>query len=225
MIDKDTTILMLDCETTNDIDCPFVYDLGYQVFNINEGVLCERSFVNADIFLDKDLMASAFFIEKVPQYWEEIKNKKRVLKKWFNIKRQLTEDCELFDVHFACAHNAIFDSRALNTTQRYQTTSKFRYFMPYGLTWLDTLKMSRQVLKNNDEYGEFCYNNDYITKNGQRRYTAEVIYKFLTNCVDFEESHTGLEDVKIEKKIFEYCLECMPEIDGRLWPKEEGEKV
>ena len=225
MINKDTTILMLDCETTNDIDCPFVYDLGYQVFNINEGVLCERSFVNADIFLDKDLMASAFFAEKVPQYWEEIKDKKRILKKWFNIKRQLTEDCELFDVHFACAHNAMFDSRALNTTQRYQTTSKFRYFMPYGIEWLDTLKMSRQILKNNDDYGEFCYNNDYITKNGQRRYTAEVIYRFLTNCIDFEESHTGLEDVKIERKIFEYCLECMPEIDGRLWPKEEGEKV
>ena len=214
---------MLDCETTNDIECPFVYDLGYQVFNINEGVLCERSFVNADIFLDKELMASAYFIDKVPQYWEEIKDKKRILKKWFNIKKQLAEDCELFDVHFACAHNAMFDSRALNTTQRYQTTSKFRYFMPYGIEWLDTLKMSRQILKNNDEYGEFCYNNDYITKNGQRRYTAEIIYRFLTDCVDFEESHTGLEDVKIERKIFEYCLASMPEIDGRLWPKDEEE--
>ena len=223
MIDKDTNILMLDCETTNDIDCPFVYDLGYQIFNMREGVLCERSFVNADIFLDKDLMASAFFAEKIPQYWEEIKDKKRILKKWFNIKRQLAEDCELFNVQFACAHNAIFDSRALNTTQRYQTTSKFRYFLPYGIEWLDTLKMSRKILKNDDAYGEFCYNNNYITKNGQRRYTAEVIYRFLTNSVDFEESHTGLEDVKIERKIFEYCLSIEPEIDGRLWPKNEEE--
>jgi hypothetical protein len=223
MIDKDTPILMLDCETTNSLEDPIVYDLGYQIFTINEGVFCERSFVNADVFLDKELMASAYFLEKVPQYWDEIKSGKRSLKKWYNIKRQLMSDCELFDVQYACAHNAMFDSRALNVTQRYQTTSKRRYFLPYGIEWWDTLKMSREVLKQNDDYGEFCYNNDYLTKNGGRRYTAEIIYKFLTGCNDFKESHTGLEDVKIEKEIFRYCLEVKPDIDGRLWPKSQEE--
>ena len=221
MISKDDVIMMLDVETTNDIDCPFVYDVGYQIFTLNEGVLCERSFVNADIFLDKELMESAYFVEKIPAYWNEIKNKQRVLKKWFNIKRQIASDCELFGVKYVCAHNAMFDSRALNNTQRYQTTSKYRYFLPYGLEWLDTLKMSRQILKNNEEYGEFCYDNDYLTSRGCRRYTAEIIYRFLTGSNDFEESHTGLEDVKIEREIFEYCLEQMPEIDGRLWPNDE----
>ena len=223
MIDKDTPILMLDCETTNSLEDPIVYDLGYEIFTLNEGVFCERSFVNADVFLDKELMASAYFLEKVPQYWDEIKSGKRSLKKWYNIKRQLMSDCELFDVQYACAHNAMFDSRALNVTQRYQTTSKRRYFLPYGIEWWDTLKMSREVLKQNDDYGEFCYNNDYLTKNGSRRYTAEIIYKFLTDCNDFEESHTGLEDVKIEKEIFKYCLEMKPDIDGRLWPKSQEE--
>ena len=37
---------------------------------------------------------------------------------------------------------------------------------------------------------------------------------------DFEESHTGLEDVKIERQIFEYCVNKNPEIDGRLWKEE-----
>ena len=223
MINRDDVIMMLDTETTNDIECPIVYDVGYQLFSLAEGVLCERSFVNADVFLDKDLMASAYFAEKIPSYWEEIKEGKRTLKKWFNIKRQITEDCELFNVKYVCAHNAIFDNKALNTTQRYQTTSKFRYFLPYGLEWLDTLKMSRQVLKNNKSFGEFCYENDYITKNGQRRYTAEIIYRWLSGKHDFIESHTGLEDVKIERQIFEYCLAVNPEIDGFLWPKTEEE--
>ena len=217
MIDRNDVIMMIDTETTNDLDCPIVYDAGYQIFTLNDGVLCERSFVNADVFLDKDLMASAYFIDKVPQYWDDIKNGKRILKKWFNIKRQIAEDCELFNVKYVCAHNAMFDNRALNTTQRYQTTSKFRYFLPYGIEWLDTLKMSRQLLKNNEDYGEFCYNNDYLTKNGQRRYTAEIIYRWLSGNHEFEESHTGLEDVKIERKIFEYCLAVNPEIDGKLW--------
>ena len=115
----------------------------------------------------------------------------------------------------------MFDNRALNTTQRYQTTSKFRYFLPYGVEWLDTLKMSRQLLKNNEDYGEFCYNNDYLTKNGQRRYTAEIIYRWLSGQNDFEESHTGLEDVEIERQIFEYCVTTDPEINGLLWERKE----
>lgn len=221
MIDRNDVIMMIDTETTNDIDCPIVYDTGYQIFTLNDGVLCERSFVNADVFLDKDLMASAYFIDKVPQYWDDIKNGKRILKKWFNIKRQIAEDCELFNVKYVCAHNAMFDNRALNTTQRYQTTSKFRYFLPYGVEWLDTLKMSRQLLKNNEDYGEFCYNNDYLTKNGQRRYTAEIIYRWLSGQNDFEESHTGLEDVEIERQIFEYCVTTDPEINGLLWERKE----
>lgn len=221
MINRNDVIMMIDTETTNDLDCPFVYDAGYQIFTLADGVLCERSFVNADVFLDKDLMASAYFVDKVPQYWDDIKNGKRILKKWFNIKRQIAEDCELFGVKYVCAHNALFDSRALNTTQRYQTTSKFRYFLPYGIEWLDTLKMSRQLLKNNTDYGEFCYNNDYLTKNGQRRYTAEIIYRWLSGQHDFEESHTGLEDVEIERQIFEFCLATDPEINGLLWERKE----
>ena len=221
MINRNDVIIMIDTETTNDLDCPFVYDAGYQIFTLADGVLCERSFVNADVFLDKDLMASAYFVDKVPQYWDDIKSGKRILKKWFNIKRQIAEDCELFGVKYVCAHNALFDSRALNTTQRYQTTSKFRYFLPYGIEWLDTLKMSRQLLKNNADYGEFCYNNDYLTKNGQRRYTAEIIYRWLSGQNDFEESHTGLEDVEIERQIFEFCLATDPEINGLLWERKE----
>ena len=221
MINRHDVIMMLDTETTNDIDCPIVYDVGYQLFTLNEGVLCERSFVNADVFLDKDLMASAYFIDKVPNYWNDIKEGKRTLRKWHNIKKQIAEDCALFNVKYVCAHNAIFDNRALNTTQRYQTTSRFRYFLPYGLEWLDTLKMSRQILKNNEDYGEFCYTNDYLTKNGQRRYTAEIIYRWLSGQNDFEESHTGLEDVKIERKIFEFCIDADPEINGLLWERKE----
>ena len=79
--------------------------------------------------------------------------------------------------------------------------------------------MSRAILKNNDEYGEFCYNNNYLTKRMCKRYTAEIIFRFLTGDNDFEESHTGLEDVMIEKDIFTYCLNIQPDIDGALWAR------
>ena len=217
MINARTRIMMIDTEATNGLDCPIVYDVGYQIFSLDEGVLCERSFVNADVFCDAELMASAYFADKIPDYWQEIVSGQRTLKKWFNIKKQIAEDCKKYGVEIACAHNAAFDNRALNITQRYQTTSKYRYFLPFGVEWWDTLKMSRQLLKGNEDYGNFCYENDYLTSRGCRRYTAEIIYRWLTGNTDFEESHTGLEDVKIERKIFEYCVNENPEIDGRLW--------
>lgn len=220
MINPRTRIMMIDTEATNGLDCPIVYDVGYQIFSLEEGILCERSFVNADVFCDAELMASAYFADKIPDYWQEIVSGQRILKKWFNIKKQIAEDCQKYGVEIACAHNAAFDNRALNITQRYQTTSKYRYFLPFGVEWWDTLKMARETLKKNEDYGTFCYENDYLTSRGCRRYTAEIIYRWLTKNTDFEESHTGLEDVKIERQIFEYCLNENPEIDGRLWKEE-----
>ena len=220
MINARTRIMMIDTEATNGLDCPIVYDVGYQIFSLDEGVLCERSFVNADVFCDAELMASAYFADKIPDYWQEIVSGQRTLKKWFNIKKQIAEDCKKYGVEIACAHNAAFDNRALNITQRYQTTSKYRYFLPFGVEWWDTLKMARETLKQNEDYGTFCYENDYLTARGCRRYTAEIIYKWLTGNTEFEESHTGLEDVKIERQIFEYCVNKNPEIDGRLWKEE-----
>ena len=221
MIEMTDRIIMIDTETTNDIECPIVYDVGFEVFDLCGNTFATASFVNADVFLDNALMESAYFAEKIPQYWEDIRQGKRRLAKWYTIKNAVRKVCEAYEVKVACAHNAMFDNRALNTTQRLITTSKNRYFLPYGVEWWDTLKMARGLLKENDAYGEFCYVNDFLTERGVRRYTAEIIYKWLTGNLDFAESHTGLEDVQIERKIFEFCLRENPEIDGRLWkPKE-----
>ena len=221
MIEKTDRVMIIDTETTNDIDCPIVYDVGFEVFDLCGNTFASESFVNADVFLDKSLMESAFFADKIPAYWEDIQKGKRRLAKWSTIKRSIRQVCEAYGVRYVCAHNAAFDNRALNTTQRLITTSKYRYFLPYGVEWRDTLKMARQILKNDSAYGEFCYDNEYLTSRGVRRYTAEIIYRFLSGDNSFEESHTGLEDVKIERQIFEFCLANAPEIDGRLWPKDD----
>ena len=44
------------------------------------------------------------------------------------------------------------------------------------------------------------------TKNGQYRKTAEILYQFISGNHDFEEEHTGLADVMIEKEILAYCF-------------------
>lgn len=208
--------IVLDTETTNSLDDPLTYDIGFAVIDEKGKVYENYSFVIAEIFLDKELMKSAYFADKIPQYWQDIKDGKRKLAKLLTVKKILTKVMKDNHINIVIAHNARFDYRSLATTQRFLTSSKYRYFLPYGTEIYCTLKMARQALKNNIEYDNFCWNNHYITKRGCKRYTAEIIYRFLTGNNDFIESHTGLEDVLIEKEIFSFCF-ANGITNGKLW--------
>ena len=219
MIDNETLFLVVDTETCNSIDDPFCYDVGFAVVNAAGEVFEAHSYVVADIFLDNELMASAYFAEKIPQYWEDIKNGKRILRRFKTIKAILRDVVQQYGIRYIVAHNASFDYRSLNYTQRLLTSSKYRYFFPWGVEIWDTLKMARKVLGADENYRNFCIENGYTygkEENPQLRYTAEIIYRFLTGDVSFVEEHTGLEDVLIEKEILSYCLENGVE-NGKLW--------
>ena len=219
MIDNETLFLVLDCETTNTIDDPFAYDVGFAVVKATGEVLEAHSYVVADIFLDKDLMASAYFADKIPQYWEDIKSGKRILRRFKTIKAILRDVVAQYDIRYVVAHNAGFDYRSLNYTQRLLTSSKWRYFLPWGVEIWDTLKMARKCLGKDEQYRQFCLDNGYTYGNEEKpqlRFTAEIVYRFLTGNLDFVEEHTGLEDVLIEKDILAFCL-ANGVTNGALW--------
>ena len=216
MTNKNSLFLVLDCETTNSIDDPFCYDIGFAVVDAYGKVYETHSYVVADVFLDQDLMASAYFADKVPQYWDEIKSGKRTLRRFATIKSILRDVVAQYGITNVVAHNASFDNRALNTTQRMLTCSKWRYFLPYGCQWWDTLKMARQAMAECEEYHQFCQENGFVTLRGQSQFTAEVLHRFFTGDVGFIEEHTALEDVLIEKDILAYCLANGVE-NGALW--------
>ena len=187
-------------------DNMWVYDCGWAVVDKRGKVYKTRSFVNADIFLnEKELMKSAYYAKKIPMYWEQIKSGERILTSFYNIRKALLEDIKEFEVTKVFAHNMRFDYGTLNNTQRWLSKSKYRYFFPFGIEICDTLRMARDVISKMPTYKRFCEENNYITKNGQLRLTAEIIYRFITKDNNFVESHTGLEDVMIEKEILAYC--------------------
>lgn len=211
-------VIMLDTETTNDIECPLCYDLGFSVVDLDEGEVIERhSYVVADVFCDKELMATAYFIDKVPQYWVDIKNGTRMLRRWATIRAIIKEVMIQYDIDTVVAHNARFDYTSTATTQRYLTSSKWRYFFPYGTKFVCTLKMAREIFGKDNEYIAFCEEHEFLTTYKKPKLTAEVIYRYLTNDVEFVESHTGLEDVEIETVILLECIKRNPEVDGLLW--------
>ena len=199
--------IMIDTETTNGLDDPLFYDVGWQVIDSHGEKFVERSFVNSDVFLyKKDLMQSAYYHEKLPRYWKDIWDKKRKVASLHEIHKQFMEDVAIFDCQFICAHNARFDNKSLNGTQRYVTQSKYRWFVPYGLEWWDTMKMAEDVICKMPTYRKFCEEHGYTYGNGRLRKTAEILFQFISKDADFIESHTGLEDVDIERQILAYCV-------------------
>lgn len=211
-------IVVLDTETANDLDNPLVYDIGWAIVDKYGNVYRTRSFVNREIFfLEKDLMDSSYYAEKLPIYYKRIANGEAKVANWLTIKKILWEDMAEFETNIVSAHNARFDYKATATTQRWLTKSAYRYFFPKGTEVWDTLKMARDVIGKMPTYRKWCEVNDYICRNGQLKFTAEVLYRFISGNEDFDEEHTGLADVLIEKDILAYCYRQHKPMRKKLW--------
>ena len=198
----------------------FAYDIGWAVVDKRGTVYRTRSYVNADIFLgEMNLMKSAYYADKLPKYWEDIKNGSRILTSFYNIRKTLLEDIAEFEVTEIFAHNMRFDYGTLNNTQRWETKSQYRYFFPKGIEICDTLKMANDVISKMPTYRRFCEENGFMTshKTPRPQMKAETLYRFITKDVDFVESHTGLEDVLIEKEILAYCYKQHKKMRKHLW--------
>lgn len=199
--------LTIDTETTNGFDDPIVYDIGGCIHDKKGNVMETFSFIVYETFFGmSDLMQSAYYAEKIPMYKEQIANGERIVKRYSSIKWYIADLCKKYNVKAIIAHNMRFDYRATTCTQRYLTKSKYRYFLPYGIELWDTLKMAQDTICQQKTYQTWAKANGYVKKNGGVRATAEILYRYITGDYDFIESHTGLEDVLIEKEIFSRCM-------------------
>ena len=199
--------LMVDTETCGDLENPYVYDLGMQVIDRQGKVYAQYSLVIFDVFVGMyDLMKTAYYSNKIPQYITDINKGKRKICYWVTAKRIIKELFKKYDITAVIAHNARFDYNALNNTATYFNCGKKSYVFPYGTPIWCTLTMARQIFRDKPMYKRFCDENNYYTSTGKMKLTAEILYRFITRNNNFIESHTGLEDVEIEKEIFLYML-------------------
>ena len=210
--------LTIDTETANNMDNPFVFDIGGAIHDKQGNVMETFSFIVKEVFYGMpDLMAECFYQSKLPMYRAQIEQGFRQVKSWYEIRTHVHKLCDKYSVKAIIAHNMQFDYRSTNTTQRYLTYSKYRYFFPKDIPLWDTLSMARDTIVKQKTYIRFCENNGYCTKNGKPRATAEILYWYITHNVDFTESHTGLEDVLIEKEIFVKCIRQHKKMKRSPW--------
>ena len=200
-------VMIIDTETANSIDQPLPYDFGWAIVDTETGEIVDKhSYVCAEIFLDKELMSSAYFAEKVPHYWDDIKSGKRQLKKFLNIRKELWSCLKTFNIKHVGAYNMGFDKRASNNDTRYLTSSYLRWFFPFKVELFCIWHMACTSFLNTSDYIRFALDNGFVSEAGNIQTSAECAYRYLVNDTEFEESHTGLEDVLIETAIYLNCL-------------------
>ena len=181
-----------------------VYDLGGRVIDEKGNVYDEFDIVIEDVFFGMpEQMKEAYYADKIPSYLTDMRmGKRKIVNIWqaYHIVRSM---CKHWNISCVVAHNAKFDITTLNATLRYQTKSKCRWFIPYGIKIVDSMEVAKKVLKNDEDYKTFCTEHGYMTKqkSPRPRYTAEVLWKYFGKDNDFVEAHTGLADVIIEARL------------------------
>lgn len=219
-------IIVLDSETCNIHKTEEVlpgnnltYNIGWEAVVPTTGeVLEQHSYIVPEIFMGEwQKMQSAYYADKIPQYWAGLATGEYIMKSFFEIVNELIRYCKENNVVAICAHNARFDIDALNTTAEWLTGYKFRVLS--GIEIWDSMKMARSIFNNRPSYKNFCQENGFMTRHKTPRcqMTAEVLYRFITQDITFEEEHTALEDVKIEVEIVRACYRAHKKMDKVLF--------
>lgn len=201
-----TFFLVLDVETANSLEQPLPYDIGWAVCDRYGNILEQRSYIVAEIYHDlSDVMKTAYYAEKIPQYEEDIRTGKRTVATMFTIRRQMLADMKNYKIKQVGAYNMAFDKKALTNLIRYVSKSFCRWWFPFGTEFFCIWNMACDALLERKSYIDFAVKNGLLSEKNNILTSAECVYKYMKKNMDFIESHTGLEDVLIEVEIMAYC--------------------
>lgn len=209
-------LLVLDTETANSIQFPLPYDLGYKIFNRKREVVVSRSFCIYEIFCkEQDMMASAYYAEKLPEYYQELKRKERKIVRLFTARKTILEDMKKYKISRVYAYNMGFDQRALNNDQKYITQNRYRFFFPKGTEFRCIWNMACQVLLARPSYIKFALEHGYVSPANNILTNAECCYRYITKNTEFIEAHKGIDDVNIEAEILLACFAQHKKMDTK----------
>ena len=201
----------LDTETTglDDIPAlafPIIYDIGWILADKNGNRLIEREFIVQEVFYNP-IMKNAYYGSKMPAYVERVTKADILVKPFREILTLLNHDFGLVKHNTLMAYNISFDLRALRCTaiycgmlERGEKDWTKLFSMPVKIQDIWSLAVET-ILKKKWDYIKFVDENGFLTESGNPKTSAEVVYRFLTGEVDYQEHHTALEDCKIEYDI------------------------
>lgn len=229
-------VMILDTETAS--TCPRagivpdymrVYDLGWVVSDFQRDI-CEfesRNYALMETFGNGTLMASAYYHDKLPMYYEGMRqgviSAVPVKDAWESFSRT----CERNNIAQVWAFNCRFDYGALNATIRNASNGWQSVWFNHNVEVLDIMSAAIDLICDKD-YCLWARTHNLTTPKGNPRATAETVYNYIAGVLHDEiedfytESHTALDDARIESRILQECFSIDPQRtieSGRKWGK------
>lgn len=212
-------LMFIDTETIGSLfvkESVLPFEIGMKVYDTeNKKVVKEKSYLVRKFFNNKYIMLSTFSATKYPNYFEKLENDKRYKTCSVNdIAQDIEKTISRYGIKIMVAHNGNFDKTAMA-----RLFEDFGVDNPFeNIDLLDTMEISKVITFSKD-YANYCIEHQdrlnsvkdscFITNSGRVRTTAQAIYCYLTNNADFEEAHTGLEDIDIEIAIYQHSMDLL----------------
>ena len=225
-LQEEKYLMFIDTETIGTLNVKesiLPFEIGMKIYDREEGkVVKEKSYLVRKFFNNKFVMLSTFSANKYPNYFDKLDNDKRYNVYSVNaIAKDIDKFIKRYNIKIMVAHNGEFDKQAMA-----RLFNEFAVENPFeNIDLLDTMQISKVITFSKD-YVKFCLankdkkdnlkNSRFITNGGRVRTTAQAIYSYIINDTEFEESHTGLEDIDIEIEIFKKSMEMLGNTNVRL---------
>ena len=194
-------VMIFDTETTS-LMKPFCYNNGYVVVDSETGAIYEKKdFVIEQIWHNLPLFESAYYAEKRPIYVKRMKARKVKMIKFGYMCREMAKDIKKYNIEYAFAYNSNFDEKVFNFNCDW-----FKCINPFDNVEIKDIRGYAHKFLINKDFKAFCERHELFTDSGNYSTTAETMYKYITNKIDFTEEHTALSDSIIEWEILKECI-------------------
>ena len=178
-----------------------IYDMGWLVVDGAGEVVERRNVIISDTFNRTDLMQSAYYADKVPDYVASIRRGEVETMGALDAFRLLAQDVERYRVRDAWAYNARFDKTVIDATISHFSNGFSDLETMFPRVRFRDIWDYAACITGTRPYVEWCETHGFISPKGNPVTNAECVYGYLTGNADYVESHTALADCYTELTI------------------------
>lgn len=194
-------IVVFDTETTS-LEKPFCYNVGYIITDLDGNVFCKKDFVVEQVWHNPMLFTTAYYFDKREIYISRMKGKKATMEKFGYIMQEMIRDFKAYNVELAFAYNSPFDKSVFEFNCEW-----FKCNNPFdNIEIRDIMNFVHSFIAFRQEYQDFCETHKLFTESGNYSTSAETLFRYITQNLEFEEEHTALADSIIEFEILRTCV-------------------
>lgn len=195
-------IVVFDTETTS-LEKPFCYNIGFCIIDTDlDEILVKRDYVVEQIWHNIPLFSTAYYADKRPIYVSRMKGKACKMEKFGYITQEMCRLFKAYEIECAYAYNSSFDEKVFNFNCDY-----FKCINPFdNIPIFDIRGLVHRYIAFDKNFQDFCDHYDLYTESGHYSTTAETLFRYITQNVEFDEEHTALADSEIEYQILKECI-------------------